>query len=152
MVVLSDLVLLARSAAGRVGGVAGNTITIALATLAEGLQKAGGITIRANSSSPTTVAVANVGGGTVTLGVSGDIVATGDLGVDGNVEGATLVSLNEVDAASTIVFKNNGTTHSITLTGSPTGNRTVTFPDADVTIGAGSNYLGSLTRTAIRNR
>ena len=50
----------------------------------------------------------------------------------------------------TVQFKtdlSNG--NSFRLTGTPTAPRTVTFPDADITIGAGSGYLGSYTQTAL---
>lgn len=54
-----------------------------------------------------------------------------------------------VNASSTVSVQNNGSTQSITFSGSPTANRVVTFPDADITIGAGSGYLGSYTQTAL---
>jgi hypothetical protein len=183
MVALSDLVLLARSAAGRVGGVAGNTITIALATLARGLQNAGTVNIDATGAGPTNVIIQNSTSGQVAnLAVDGDIANNGDIGfasgtnfigvfrhaitaardwtfpdATGNVAlnsvnnafSATQSVTGAVNASSTVSVQNNGSTQSITFTGSPTANRVVTFPDADITIGAGSGYLGSLTRTAI---
>jgi hypothetical protein len=155
MVSLSTLTVLARSAAGRLTGIAGDTITVALATLAEGIQKAGNVTISANGAVPRTVSVANSGVGSVTLEVSGDITATGDSGIDGDVtvvgyvEAGDLFSLDAISAAGDVALKNNGSTHRITLTGTPTGNRTVTFPDADITIGP-SNFIGSYAKAYLQ--
>ena len=179
MVALSDLAFLARGLAGGIKNVAGSTITVALATLARGLQNAGSVTIDATGAGPTTVIVQNSTSGQVAnLAVDGDIANNGDIGFASgtNFIGALRhaitaardwtfpdatgnVALNSVNNAFSTTqsvtgavnvsdkmsLKNNGSTQSITFTGNPTGNRVVTFPDSDITIGA-SIYIGSDTK------
>lgn len=173
MVALSDLTFLARGLAGGIKNVAGSTITVALATLARGLQNAGSVTIDATGAGPTTVIVQNSTSGQVAnLAVDGDIANNGDIGFASgtNFIGALRhaitaardwtfpdatgnVALNSVNNAFSTTqsvtgavnvsdkmsLKNNGSTQSITFTGNPTGNRVVTFPDSDITIGASAS-------------
>ncbi len=107
MVALSDLTFLARTVAGGIRNVAGNTITVALATLAEGLYKVGNIDIDAKGVGSTQTVIRNSTSGQVT-----------NLSVDGGI-----------DAGSAMSLKNNGSTQYIKLTGTPTAQRTVTLPD-----------------------
>ena len=142
MVALSDIRFLAKDAAGRLKGIAGSTITVALATLARGLSKTGDIDIDAIGPSTTTVQIRNSTPGQVSnLNVSGNVESSG------NVAGTGVFSYN-----SDVVLRSNGSTHSITLTGNPTGNRVITFPDSDYTIGSGGSglpYIGSYTNAAL---
>jgi hypothetical protein len=77
--------------------------------------------------------------------------ATGNVALNSvdNAFSTTQSVTGAVNASNTISVKNNGSTQSITFTGNPTGNRTITFPDADVTIGA-SNYIGSQTKAYLQ--
>ena len=80
MVALSDLTFLARGLAGGIKNVAGSTITVALATLARGLQNASTIDIDATGGSTSTVIVRNSTSGQVAdLAVSGDIASNKDI-------------------------------------------------------------------------
>jgi hypothetical protein len=134
MVALSDLVFLAKTSAGKLTGIAGNTVTVALATLAEGLSKTGNIDINAiGSILVRSVTIRNSGGSGVSLDVEGPITANDDITSQDN-----------------LILKQSGA-NKITLTGSPTAARTITFPDASgtVSLGASSGYIGSLTQAAI---
>ena len=76
MVSLSTLTLLARSAAGRLTGISGDTIAVALATLARGLAKVGDIDIDSTGPSATAVHIRNSTAGQVcTLNVTGNVEA-----------------------------------------------------------------------------
>ena len=133
MVALSDLTFLARGLAGGIKNVAGSAVTVALATLAEGLQKADDILIDAQKATDTIVSVQNTGLGAVIFRVFGAVEAFGAAAFDG------IVSTN---AGFDI---NDGVDQGRFRVANLTADRTYTFPDADVTIGAGSNYLGSKT-------
>lgn len=119
MVSLSTLTFLARSAAGRLTGIAGDTIAVALATLAEGLSRDGNINSDAKGSGTTVFTAGNSGSGVC------DIRCDGKIGFQ------------------------NGTGYRIDLAGTPTANRTVTFPDADITLGP-SNFIGNYAKAYLQ--
>lgn len=197
----------------------GSDFTGILATLAEGLFKAGDIDIDANGAIDRTVAVRNSGVGVANVTVdgsasvvgnitaNGDLIAktkatigdttggtattiftsatanrsltlpdvTGDALVRDTISGDVTLSADTVfdvpDAGSdtsvgfvnreaghvcnvvtdgTIQFFTNlGTGDHFRFAGTPTGARVITVPDADITLSAGSGYLGELSRTAI---
>lgn len=137
MVALSDLTFLARNIAGGIKNVAGSTITVALATLAEGLQKADDILIDAQKATDTIVSVQNTGLGAVIFRVFGAVEAFGAAAFDGIVSTNTGFDIND------------GVDQGRFRIANLTADRTYTFPDADITIGAGSGYLGSYTQAAL---
>lgn len=87
--------------------VLGSDFTGILATLAEGLFKVGNISVDAKGPGTTHVNIRNSTVGQVA-----------DLNVEGNV-----------DSQGAVSFKNNGAGNYVKFSGTPTGGRTVTFPD-----------------------
>ena len=168
---IEDITFLARTARG-LKGVSGGDITLPSSTTAEGLDKAGSITIDAHAGTDTNVDVVNTGAGDVTLRVFGDLSATAtvtddltvsngitfknDPGVskgvidgtfsatrtfnfpnfDGNVvvTSTTNVNTGRIMVSGNVHLQDNGSTQAIQLTGSPSGNRTVTFQDITGTV------------------
>jgi len=168
---IEDITFLARTARG-LKGVSGGDITLPSSTTAEGLDKAGNITIDAHAGTDTNVDVTNTGAGGVTLRVFGDVAAsailTDDLTVsngiafkddpgvskgvidgtfsatrtfnfpnfDGNVvvTSTTNVNAGRIMVSGNVHLQDNGSTKAIQLTGAPTSNRAVTFPDASGTV------------------
>lgn len=117
---IEDITFLARTARG-LKGVSGGDITLPSSTTAEGLDKAGNITIDAHAGTDTNVDVVNTGAGDVTLRVFGDFSAT-----------ATVT--DDLTVSNGVTFKNDPGVSKGVIDGTFTATRTFTFPDANGTV------------------
>lgn len=115
-----DVTFLARTARG-LKGVSGGDITLPSSTTAEGLDKAGNITIDAHAGTDTNVDVVNTGAGDVTLRVFGGFSAT-----------ATVT--DDLTVSNGVTFKNDPGVSKGVIDGTFTATRTFTFPDANGTV------------------
>ena len=117
---IEDITFLARTARG-LKGVSGGDITLPSSTTAEGLDKAGNITIDAHAGTDTNVDVVNTGAGDVTLRVFGGFSAT-----------ATVT--DDLTVSNGVTFKNDPGVSKGVIDGTFTATRTFTFPDANGTV------------------
>ena len=124
---IEDITFLARTARG-LKGVSGGDITLPSSTTAEGLDKAGDITIDAHGVGTTSVEAGNSGGGSFAFHVLGAL-NTETITVNGN---ATLKG--STTAIGLTVKYNAVGGQGFTFDGTPTAARTITIPDANGTV------------------
>ena len=115
-----DVTFLARTGKA-LTGISGADITLPSSTTAEGLDKAGNITIDAHAGTDTNVDVVNTGAGDVTLRVFGGFSAT-----------ATVT--DDLTVSNGVTFKNDPGVSKGVIDGTFTATRTFTFPDANGTV------------------